>query len=153
MKFSQARWATIVVARFLPAALAQDSVTTTLTAAATQVTPKPNDNYFEFETLQLVDESLDQLDEDTRPLFEFAAHGAPSKQAPPYSTCKLFPGDEQYPSEALMDIFNLLSGNSLIKSVPVASACYEGSLYDATECEYIASQFNNSYFTFVELFL
>lgn len=151
MKFQHLRHAAIVVARLLPV-LAQDSTSTTLTAAVTEITPGPEDNYFKFEALQLVDESLDQLDEDTRRLFEFATKNAPSKAYAP-SACKLFPGDKSYPSETLMNTLNILLGNSLIKSVPVASVCYEGTLYDAAECDYVASQFNNSYFTFVSLFL
>lgn len=149
MKLLQFSCAATVIARVLPV-LAQDSSTTTLTAAVTQVTPEPEDNYFLFETLQLADENLDQLDEGTRPLFEFA-----SKNAPPItfasSDCKLFPGDESYPPETLMNTLDVLLGHSLIKSVPVASVCYEGPLYDAAECDFVASQFNNSYFTLVAL--
>lgn len=149
MKLLRFSCATVVVSKVLPV-LAQDPSSTYITAAVTEVTPGPEDNYFRFETLQLLDENLGQLDEDSRSLFKFASKNAPST-AFSSSDCKIFPGDESYPSEILMNILNALLGNSLIKSVPVASVCYEGPLYDANECDYVASQFNNSYFVFVVL--
>ncbi|KAK0642103.1 hypothetical protein B0T16DRAFT_516705 [Cercophora newfieldiana] len=43
--------------------------------------------------------------------------------------CKLFPGDADWPSKPLWSIFNLLTGNALIETVPIGAVCYENSGY------------------------
>ncbi|KAK2763783.1 hypothetical protein FQN54_009400 [Arachnomyces sp. PD_36] len=146
MKLLRLSSAAILIAPLLPA-LAQDSAPpATVTPAATKITPGPHDSYFEYETLQLADENLNQLDPETRSKFEFAS-GKPRAAEKDFPLCKVFPGDEAYPSEQLINILDDLLGKALSKSVPVASVCYEGPLYDAAECEHVAANFNNSYFT------
>lgn len=104
----------------------------------------------EFETLQLLDGDLDQLDDEKRTLFEFAdaeAIRSLDKRAP--SNCKVFPGDSSWPSDSIWELFNKLTGGSLIPSVPQATPCYEDPAYDEAKCKKLSSQWTNSYIQFV----
>ncbi|PGH12703.1 hypothetical protein AJ79_04063 [Helicocarpus griseus UAMH5409] len=149
MKHDRLLFAAAVAANLLPV-FAQDP--SAVTPAVTKVTPGPGDHYFEFETLQLVEESLNQLEEQNKALFNF---GDPSVTPPPVekrddedvSYCKVFPGDPLWPRPPMWDIFNRLLGGGLIPSLPMASACYEGEEYDAERCEFVEANFNNSYVT------
>ncbi|KAK0620677.1 hypothetical protein B0T14DRAFT_236015 [Immersiella caudata] len=49
--------------------------------------------------------------------------------------CKVFPGDLDWPSKAIWSIFNLLTGNALIETVPIGAVCYQNSgFYSASAC-------------------
>lgn len=118
--------------------------------AATEVTPTPGENLFEFETLQLVDESLEQLDKSSRTLFEFADEDDSDALAKrTFFKCKVFPGDFFWPAKWTWKVFDLLSGGALIKAVPQAISCYEGPAYDQEKCAYLTEEWTNSYIQFV----
>jgi hypothetical protein len=49
--------------------------------------------------------------------------------------CKLFPGDADWPSKPIWSIFNLLTGNALIETVPIGAVCYQNTgVYSASAC-------------------
>lgn len=49
--------------------------------------------------------------------------------------CKLFPGDADWPSKPIWSIFNLLTGNALIETIPIGAVCYQNSgYYDQAAC-------------------
>jgi hypothetical protein len=59
-------------------------------------------------------------------------------------SCKLFPGDWLYPGDLVWKVFNLLTGNRLIPTVPLGAACYEGEHYDAEKCQFLLDNWANS---------
>lgn len=74
-------------------------------------------------------------------LFNFDGSEAQSAQV---EGCKVFPGDARYPSKTEWDVFQLLTGGSLIKTVPLASVCYETwGTYDAEQCAHVTDQWAN----------
>ena len=65
--------------------------------------------------------------------------------------CKVFPGDSAWPNSHAWDVLNDVTENSLIASVPRASSCYNGPKYNSSDCEYLTSRWNDSYFQCVLL--
>lgn len=62
------------------------------------------------------------------------------------SSCKVFPGDADWPSDSQWSAFNETVEGALIKSVPHASVCYEGPLYDEAACATLTANWTtNSY--------
>jgi hypothetical protein len=53
--------------------------------------------------------------------------------------CKTYPGDTLWPSEDLWAIFDELLGNAISPIVPIASPCYEVSVYDNFDTSVCAS--------------
>ena len=58
--------------------------------------------------------------------------------------CKTYPGDLLYPTKAVWKVFDLLTGGRLIKTIPYASVCYEGDLYDESKCQFLLDNWNQS---------
>ncbi|KAH3945651.1 hypothetical protein HBH70_122520 [Parastagonospora nodorum] len=57
-------------------------------------------------------------------------------------TCKVFPGDQNYPDALVWSEFDHLLGNALIETTPVAAPCYQSSgMYDALKCADISARF------------
>lgn len=76
-------------------------------------------------------------------LFAFAGDVSVEKRAIS-GECKVFPGDLLYPVELVWQIFNLLTGDALVKTVPVASVCYDNwGDSDSDECAYVTEQWSN----------
>ena len=144
------RVCTILAATSLASVLAQATGSASVTPAVTKVAPTPGANLFEFESLQLVEEDLDQLSDEERAYFEFAdSRPGPQKSKRAPANCKVFPGDDAWPSDWYWNLFNLLTGGALIPSVPQATPCYEGPAYDADKCKELTSQWTNSFIQFV----
>lgn len=97
---------------------------TTFTAAASTVTA--TGTLFDFETTQLETSGLAQLNASMQALFAFgeASTADAATIAASRSACKVFPGDSAWPADDVWDIFNDLLGGALIKTVPIASSCY-----------------------------
>lgn len=55
------------------------------------------------------------------------------------STCKCYPGDECWPSEADWNSLNSSVNGQLIKTIPLGQPCHD-PYYNATECTYLQSQ-------------
>ncbi|KKK22284.1 FAD binding domain protein [Aspergillus ochraceoroseus] len=59
--------------------------------------------------------------------------------------CKLMPGDFFWPSDIIWYIFDLLLGNRLVKTTPLAAVCYpDWPEYDADQCATIKSEWYSS---------
>ncbi|ROT43007.1 FAD binding domain-containing protein [Sodiomyces alkalinus F11] len=64
-----------------------------------------------------------------------------------FGPCKTYPGDLLYPGKLSWDVFKLLLGGRLIKTVPFASVCYDDfGNFDQARCNFISANWiNNSY--------
>ncbi|KAF4336915.1 isoamyl alcohol oxidase [Fusarium beomiforme] len=92
-------------------------------------------DYLSEETIQLTESSLSSLDEIDpahAPLFypeSTSKRRGNYYNAPP--KCKTFPGDRNWPSSSVWKLFDLVTGGSLIKTVPIAAPCYKNlRVYD-----------------------
>lgn len=116
-----------------------------------------NDSYFPAENLQLTDaviSNLTSLSLTNISLFDFGDSNSTSTKsaaaAAAAAECKTFPGDAAWPDESTWDVLNLLTGEALIKTVPLASPCYDNwGNYDAVECAYLNEQWTNSSLQYV----
>ncbi|KAK0726249.1 hypothetical protein B0T21DRAFT_403378 [Apiosordaria backusii] len=108
---------------------------------------------FTWETTPLSPQTLEKLVQDTNTsqyahLFSFPNEESsvnPDRLGP--GACKVFPGDEDWPSPATWDAFDKILGGALIKTVPAAAVCYENTgLYDAEKCTQVQRDFSNAYF-------
>ncbi|KAK6072725.1 restculine oxidase [Seiridium cupressi] len=62
-----------------------------------------------------------------------------------FTSCKTFPGDTLWPSALIWNVFDLLTGGALIKTVPIGAVCYNASeLYDEAECATILGAWTES---------
>jgi hypothetical protein len=80
---------------------------------------------FDYESIQLTEAETTGY-----PAIRF---GGPDNPAPT-EDCKVIPGDEDWPSDAEWTRFNETLGGALLKPVPLATPCYAGPLYNATQC-------------------
>jgi hypothetical protein len=124
------------------------SVTASLTAAATTVSP--SETLFPAETIQLTDGVLadvaDTIQNETiSSMFTFASTNSTSVSKRSWHQCKVMPGDRAWPNDLIWGIFNLLLGDRLVKTTPLAAYCYpDWPEYDAAKCATITSQWISS---------
>ncbi|GIC90307.1 FAD-binding oxidoreductase [Aspergillus udagawae] len=124
------------------------SVTASLTAAATTVSP--SETLFPSETIQLTDGVLadvaDTIQNETiSSMFTFASTNSTSVSKRSWHQCKVMPGDRAWPNDLIWGIFNLLLGDRLVKTTPLAAYCYpDWPEYDAAKCATITSQWISS---------
>jgi hypothetical protein len=62
-----------------------------------------------------------------------------SSAVPAPGSCKIIPGDAEWPSEDVWTSFNDTLGGVLLKPKPLASVCYTGEGYNAAQCEQLKS--------------
>ncbi|KAL5601501.1 hypothetical protein BROUX41_002521 [Berkeleyomyces rouxiae] len=61
-----------------------------------------------------------------------------------FGKCKTYSGDSLWPTEFEWKVFNILSGGALIKTVPIASVCYQDfGNYNAEKCNFITANWSN----------
>lgn len=61
-------------------------------------------------------------------------------------TCKVFPGDANWPSKSVWSDFNKLLGGQLIETVPLAAPCYQNlGVLDAEKCAGIQKNWADPY--------
>lgn len=103
-------------------------------------------DYLPGESYQLTDAviaNLTALSLTNISLFDFASNASILRRAD--SDCKTFPGDFLWPNEPLWALLDLLTGGALIKTVPLASPCFDTwGNYDAVECARVDEQWTNS---------
>ncbi|KFZ17739.1 hypothetical protein V502_04430 [Pseudogymnoascus sp. VKM F-4520 (FW-2644)] len=91
------------------------------------------ENYFEFETVQLLDSDLDSPTDTIPTLFSFDKTTDTDDQsdivAHVSKGCKVFPGDSLWPLQPTWELFNELVSGALIKTVPIAAPCHNGPYY------------------------
>lgn len=113
--------------------------------AAEIVAVDANATYFNFETVQLTNDSLSELNASTLALFGFSDEEASIDLTErSTSSCRVSPGDKLWPSTLVWSLFDLLLGKALIKTVPLASPCYNGQYYDAEKCADLTANWTNS---------
>ncbi|KAB5559638.1 hypothetical protein GE09DRAFT_1172619 [Coniochaeta sp. 2T2.1] len=107
---------------------------------------------FDYEQVYLTDDTLEALLAETNAaehaaLFAFDNGNALDTRFSAGGTCKVFPGDAEWPSPPTWDIFDRVLGGALIETVPVAAPCYKNlGLYDAGKCARVRDSFTNPYF-------
>lgn len=104
---------------------------------------------FQLESFQLTSESLSNLDSSTAEVFQFdegqqAENDKLRRSAPGF--CRTFPGDSSWPSDAVWkNLKSALGHDALIKTVPLASPCYNGRFYNQATCAALTANWTNSY--------
>jgi hypothetical protein len=141
--------------RASPFVARQDVDTSTAPAATTVFTDSPAGvELFSVEAVQLTDEGLRaasaQANSSTDVLtlfgFEDSISAANTRRLAQRSGgCKVFPGDWNYPSSLVWNIFDSLLGRALIKTTPVAAPCYKDfGVYDEAKCADITARFTTA---------
>ncbi|KAK3385876.1 hypothetical protein B0H63DRAFT_544345 [Podospora didyma] len=78
-------------------------------------------------------------------IFSSLAFGVP-ENAVEMSSCRAWPGSEDWPSEDEWTRFNASVDGALLRPTPVASACYPGPSYNAATCRWLAQQAGRTHF-------
>ncbi|KAJ4297487.1 hypothetical protein N0V90_005379 [Kalmusia sp. IMI 367209] len=90
---------------------------------------------------RVVDNTLKGVAADIKHLFlsgTAPVHGS--------SKCKVYPGDQNWPSDETWSRLNhLVDSRLLSKPDPLASVCYNGPLYDPSACAQLTAHWNESY--------
>ncbi|XDG05417.1 hypothetical protein ABKA04_005032 [Annulohypoxylon sp. FPYF3050] len=60
--------------------------------------------------------------------------------------CKVFPGDEAWPSLEEWTLLNGTLGGALLKPKPVASSCYQGPDFNQAECAFLLNNVSSSHY-------
>ncbi|KAJ5447048.1 FAD-binding type 2 [Penicillium cf. griseofulvum] len=131
--------------------LAQAMSTASLTAAATTVVPTAGSapSLFHNEKVRLTEGVLSDVsaalqNSTVANMFAFASDSTIAKRSV-HNSCKVMPGDLWWPADQVWDIFDILLGGNLIKTVPLASYCYpDWPQYDAAKCASISADWLKS---------
>ncbi|CAG8948804.1 hypothetical protein HYFRA_00001927 [Hymenoscyphus fraxineus] len=116
-----------------------------ISVAAENVTVPANATFFDYETVQLTNDSLLGLNADTLALFGFNDEGASlNLTARSTSSCRVYPGDLLWPNTIIWTQFDVLLGGALIKTVPLAAPCYNGPHFDPVKCADLTADWQNS---------
>ncbi|KAJ5326296.1 FAD linked oxidase N-terminal [Penicillium brevicompactum] len=138
------------------ASLAGAIPTVSLTAgAATTVVPTVDSapSLFYHERVQLTEGVLADVSSalqngDIAKMFAFAGNSTSNSTVAKrgvHHRCKAMPGDLFWPLDLVWDLFDLLLGGRLIKTVPLAAYCYpDWPEYDATKCASITTDWMSS---------
>lgn len=115
------------------------SLATAFVIPATEIT---GEQLFHWETVQLTQAMLINLTNMSPSDIELFDFPKPSTSpAATISECKVFPGDANWPSDVSWKVLNTVTGDALIRTVPLAAPCYlEWPEYNAAECASITSQ-------------
>lgn len=97
---------------------------------------------FESEKEQLTAADIEALPSESSHLFESRSL---SKRQASNRSCKVYPGDADWPSDETWAALNQAVDGNLLKPHPRASVCYDGPYYDAAECSKISANWTNSY--------
>lgn len=131
----------------------QRDVDAPIAPAATTVSPTSSAgvDLFAFEAVQLTEEVLERASTqansgiDITGLFGFddSTETTNFRRLEQQSgTCKVFPGDQDYPISSVWSEFDHLLGDALIETTPVAAPCYQSSgVYDAAKCADVSARF------------
>ncbi|KAK2057889.1 FAD binding domain-containing protein [Colletotrichum caudatum] len=108
---------------------------------------------FTEEKLQLTDAvlaNLTALELSNISLFSFEDSSSVAKRSI-FGPCKTYPGDFWYPGELVWNIFDLLLGGALTKTVPEASVCYDDfGNFDKAKCDFLTANWVNGSHTHTE---
>ncbi|KAJ5772240.1 hypothetical protein N7520_002769 [Penicillium odoratum] len=99
---------------------------------------------FKSETVQLTNKSLSTLNSNQTALFGFGKNVSyPSLHK---GECRLLPGDKDWPLDSVWEQFDDFLGGALIKTVPLAAACYPSwPQFDSDRCKNVTNDWTVSY--------
>lgn len=60
-------------------------------------------------------------------------------------SCKVFPGDREWPSDKLFEKLGKQSAGGIVKPDPLAKPCYTGSAFDAAKCGSVSENWADPY--------
>ncbi|PSN65436.1 FAD/FMN-containing isoamyl alcohol oxidase-like protein MreA [Corynespora cassiicola Philippines] len=101
---------------------------------------------FDYETKQLTEDFLESLSTEEQLSFGFVDNAVDSGDFLPSGKCKVFPGDEDWPTNEIWDKFNELTDDSLVPTVPIAAPCYKNwDVYDEAKCAEITENYIDPY--------
>jgi hypothetical protein len=133
----------------LSAASARSAISVQPAAETIAATPVGGAPLANAEKLQLTETVLERIKSENATaeiaaLFDFQSNQTLSERG--RAECKTYPGDDSWPEEWVWDIFNLLLGNALIPTVPIAAPCYDSKWgkKDQAKCNAIVSAFTTS---------
>lgn len=89
---------------------------------------------------------LSQYDIGDFSAIDFGDETAVSTERARIDDCKVFPGDEAWPSEAEWARLNRTLDGALLKPKPSAAACYPGPDFDAQRCQFLLANASSSHF-------
>ncbi|KAF2015808.1 isoamyl alcohol oxidase-like protein [Aaosphaeria arxii CBS 175.79] len=98
---------------------------------------------FAYEKKQLTIERIAALSPEDAALIDFDDDAVDSDVIidKPKGFCKVFPGDDDWPSDDKWDKFDELVDGALIPTIPLAAPCYKNwGLYNPQQCAKIANQ-------------
>jgi hypothetical protein len=104
--------------------------------------------YFQYESAQLAESGLSNSLKRLLRSFNFDNYESPPSIARRTlsGSCKVFPGDSSWPADSVWETFDQILGHTaLIKTVPLASPCYNGKYYDAAICAQLTANWTSSY--------
>lgn len=92
--------------------------------------------------------NLTDLDLTNITYFDFDdSDSAEEKRSILWPRCKSYPGDLLYPIDIAWNVFNLLLGGRLIKTVPVGAPCYDQfGRRDEAKCATVAANWGDALF-------
>lgn len=122
----------------------QDEATATITEAAASTVTSESADYLPFESVQLTEFDLQPLNETLTSLFAFDDITVANITERSSSQCKVFPGDALWPQEWIWDIFDILLGGALVKTIPIAAPCYPGPYQNAARCATVVNNWTDS---------
>ncbi|TAQ90473.1 hypothetical protein B7494_g1207 [Chlorociboria aeruginascens] len=110
--------------------------------ASSQIHFDDNSNRFDFKQVQLINETLPILSASTVILFE--SEGPDIETSYHSQSCKVFPGDKNWPSDLTWSSLNDTLNNTLIKTTPLASPCYyDWNDYNSTTCASLTAKWTD----------
>ncbi|KAK4209641.1 6-hydroxy-D-nicotine oxidase [Rhypophila decipiens] len=78
--------------------------------------------------------------------FNFDKEKGSTKERLKSGSCKVFPGDAAWPSQAVWGDFSKLLGGALIETIPIAAPCYENlGIFDREKCAAIRENWADPY--------
>lgn len=135
----------------VPSAVVADVEPAATTVSQTEAAGAP---LLPFETLQLTDEVVGRIASD-KATAEYASYFAFDNSSVSVESrrrtvqaCKTFPGDSDWPSENIWNLFDKLLGNALIPTKPLGAPCYDSQWgeKDAEQCDVIVKNMTNANF-------
>lgn len=58
--------------------------------------------------------------------------------------CKIIPSDNSWPTSTVWNLVNLLTGQGVIQTIPLAAPCYNGPHFNAAKCADITARWTDS---------
>ena len=100
---------------------------------------------FDYEQQQLTPELLGNLSRAETALLSIEQSHDGDTTFAGRGDCKVYPGDEAWPSPELWDTLNSLTGGRLLKPIPAAHVCYSNTTEDIAACAVLTETWSSPY--------